>query len=133
MVNKLFSFFPFLFDSVLVFTKKGYGSMFIIALVVVGLFVYSNKNQEIKVFYVSQEEILALEKSRIADIQYQDKKMFFGKAGDAANLIQEIAKEFEDKQNIVIYSEGRVFGKKAESISSKVHQRVIEKLKACHE
>lgn len=79
--------------------------------------------------YVAQEEILELEKARLALIKEPDQKqMFFGNLTKATELIENEASSYEDKNTIVVLSSHRVYGDHVRSISKEVYERVIQDL-----
>lgn len=85
---------------------------------------------EIKIYYVAQNEILDLEKIRISKINANDdKQLFLGRSERAADLIEEVAKKYEGKDSRVIFSENKVYGKGVKSISNDVYEEVIDKIK----
>lgn len=87
-------------------------------------------SEEKHVLYVSQEEILDLERKRIEGEDLQNRKMFLGKPSKAAMLIQEFGDSYKDNKNLVVYSVGKVAGSDAESLSEKVYNLVIEELQS---
>lgn len=94
-----------------------------------GLIGYTTKNQHITVAYVSQEEIVGFEKARVGSILQNDKKqMFFGKPKEAAILIENIAQARGDKNTIVVFSAGRVYGDDVISISRDVYNETMASL-----
>ncbi len=86
------------------------------------------KEESCKIGYISRDEILALEKTRIA--RTKDKQLFFGKTSKAINLIQNIAKTHDGSGRHIIFIKGSyVRGKGVYSISEEVHKEVVQKLK----
>lgn len=80
-----------------------------------------------KVTYVSQKEILRLEKARVHKLQ--EKTLFFGKINQAIELINSEARKYKGKRSKVIFtSEEFITGEGVVSISKQVHSRVIENL-----
>lgn len=85
---------------------------------------------EMQIHYVSQNEILDLEKIRISKINDNDEKqLFLGRSERAANLIENVAMNYEGKERRVVFSENKVYGRNVKSISKEVYEEVIEKLK----
>ena len=94
-----------------------------------GLIGFTMNAQKHFVAYVSQEEIVGFEKARVGSIPENDKKqMFFGKPKEAAILIENIAQAREDKNTIVVFSEGKVYGDDVISISRDVYTEAIMSL-----
>ncbi len=94
-----------------------------------GLIASTMKVQKPLVAYVSQEEIVGFEKARVSNISENDKKqMFFGKPKEAAVLIENIALIREDKNTIVVFSAGKVYGDDVISISRDVYDEAITSL-----
>ena len=84
----------------------------------------------LKIYYVSQKEIMDLEKNRIGTITDNSRKqLFFSHPEKAADLIEETAIKYEGKESIVIFSEDKVYGRNVKSISEEVYEEVIDKLK----
>ena len=81
------------------------------------------------VVYVSQEEILEFERSRVQDIEDpKEKQMFFGKPKEAAVLMENIARERNNKDQIVVFSVGKIYGSNVTSISEDVYDEAIKNL-----
>ena len=94
-----------------------------------GLIGFTMKGEKPLVAYVSQEEIVGFEKARINSITENDKKqMFFGKPKEAARLIENLASSREDKNTIVVFSAGKVYGDDVISISRDVYDEAITSL-----
>ncbi len=99
------------------------------AMLLGGLIGFTMKAEKPLVAYVSQEEIVGFEKTRVSSISENDKKqMFFGKPKEAAILIENIASTREDKNTIVIFSAGKVYGDDVISISRDVYDEAIMSL-----
>jgi hypothetical protein len=81
--------------------------------------------------YVAQEEIIQLEKARVAkEINNpQEKDLFFGNIAKAVELTIELSRKRENKDTRVIFSVAPVFTEGVESLSHEVHEEVIAKLK----
>ncbi len=97
----------------------------------VGYFTYSFLNpatENIKIKYVSEDEIMSLERARlkIENIEYAKKKLFFGNIDEALALTMKIASSKGDRSTKVIFSLSPVFADRVDSISSDVHKEVIE-------
>ena len=95
-----------------------------------GLFNAPAENCIIK--YVSQEEIMELEKARVGQdkINPNQQNLFFGKPEEAASIALKLSKRYENRNTRVIYSVSKIFSKRAQSISWQVHEEIIRQLKA---
>lgn len=81
-----------------------------------------------RVLYVSQKEILQLEKERIAGTE--EESLFFGKISQALGEMQVLAKNYQNRRSKVIFvADEFVTGDNVHSISKQVHRQVIDKLK----
>jgi hypothetical protein len=114
--------------------------------------VSSQSQEEVAVYYISQDEILKLEKMRIEGGETSKRSLFFGKPKYAIQLIERFKSEIEQEwngsknrdkyqigkvtnkagkeigRNIVLISEGKIFGKNTKSISRQVHKEIVEEL-----
>ena len=86
-----------------------------------------------KVVYVSQKEILRLEKERLARLAVKEQgkagAMFFGRINQALALTQKIAERYQNNSTkLVFVTEQFVKGVNTESISDLVYQEVITTL-----
>lgn len=80
-----------------------------------------------KITYVSQKEILQLEKARVKNLK--EPSLFFGQINQAIELIKSEAQKYKSKRSKVIFtSDEFITGEGVVSISRKVHSRVIENL-----
>ena len=80
-----------------------------------------------KITYVSQKEILRLEKARINNLK--EPSLFFGQINQAIELIKSETQKYKNRRNKVIFtSEEFITGEGVISISKQVHSRVIENL-----
>ena len=79
--------------------------------------------------YVSQEEIMELERARIGSISStESKQMLLDQPKKAADLMENIALGYESKTMRVVFSSGKVYGHDMKSISKDVYDEVIQKL-----
>ncbi len=81
-----------------------------------------------KILYVSQKELMQLEKDRIASMQLEQKELFFGKVERAVKLATELPKQYEKNDVKVLYSTGTISGNNVQSISGKIHREIIKQL-----
>lgn len=88
--------------------------------------IYRSNNQQIQ--YISQGEILALEKERVSTQNIKDRQLFFGKPEDAINHIEQIQKEMKKNGIIILLTDSKIYGNNVDSISKEVHQKLIDRL-----
>jgi uncharacterized protein YsxB (DUF464 family) len=81
-----------------------------------------------QVLYVSQDEIIEMEKERVKKDNLEDRQMFFGKVDEAIKLISQFARQYENNTTKVVYSVSEVQGVNVRSISREVHQKLITEL-----
>ncbi len=107
-----------------------------------GFLLFGDIGNQCKIMYVSQKEILKLEKERVskeleeAKINQQKEKqqpkesnLFFGQINQAIELINEETQKYKDKRTKVIFAADEfITGEGVISISRQVHQNVIENL-----
>jgi hypothetical protein len=84
---------------------------------------------EINISYISQAELLDLEKSRLKGEVLNNRQLFFGKPEEAIKLIEEIQTQKSKDNNIVLLSQNSIYGKSVKSISKEVYEQLIERLK----
>ena len=87
---------------------------------------YKSKNMQIS--YISQGEILALEKERVRAQSIKDRQLFFGKPENAINHIEQIQKDMSKNGVITLLTESKIYGNNVTSISKEVHLQIIERL-----
>ena len=88
-----------------------------------------NLNSDIEILYISQDELIDLEKGRIEKIKNsQDLELFNGKVERAIGLIEDIAKSYDRGSSRVVFSRGPVNGDNVRSISQEVHTMLIQSL-----
>lgn len=93
-----------------------------------GFLLFGDIGNQCKIIYVSQKEILRLEKERINE-QPKEKNLFFGKINQAIELINSEAQKYKDKRSKVVFVVGDfITGEGTASISKQVHQNIIEHL-----
>ncbi len=93
-----------------------------------GFLLFGDIGNQCKIIYVSQKEILRLEKERINQ-QPKEKNLFFGKINQAIELINSEAQKYKDKRSKVIFViDNFITGEGTLSISKQVHQNVIDNL-----
>jgi hypothetical protein len=85
--------------------------------------------QEITISYISQTELMELEKTRLATLDLPSRQLFLGEPEKAIMLIEEQQAKRSNDNNIVLISEKMIYGKKVKSISQEVHSEIINYLK----
>lgn len=100
---------------------------FVIGLIV-GKIVFYNiySNMQSPIYYISQEEILNLEKGRVSN---QGETLFFGKTSEVFNYIESFVRDYEKQGNQVVLSKGEIVGNNVVSLSEEVHLKILETLK----
>ncbi|PCI01064.1 MAG: hypothetical protein COB76_02180 [Alphaproteobacteria bacterium] len=88
---------------------------------------YSTKNM--KIMYISQSEILALEKERISVQSANTRQLFFGKPKEAITHIEQIQKSMTKNGTIILLADRKIYGNNVTSVSKQVHEKMIEMLK----
>jgi cell division septal protein FtsQ len=89
--------------------------------------VYRSKNMQIK--YISQGELLTLEKERVSALKIQDQQLFFGKPEQVITHIEQIQKDMSKSGAILLLADGKIYGSNVSSISKEAHLRIIDRLK----
>lgn len=88
-----------------------------------------NLNSDIEILYISQDELIDLEKNRIESAKNsKDLELFNGKVERAIGLIEDIAKSYHGSNSRVVFSRGPVNGDNVRSISQEVHTKLLEAL-----
>jgi len=90
----------------------------------------SYKSRNVQISYISQGEILALEKERVSAQNIKDRQLFFGKPENAIKHIEQIQKDMSKNGVIILLTDSKIYGSKIASISKEVHLKIIERLGA---
>lgn len=86
-----------------------------------------------RILYVSQDELLKLEKNRLENQKEGvDKQLFYGKPKFAIKIIKEIACEYSTSTDKVVFSRGPVSGDDVHSISGEVYELLLNKIELEH-
>ena len=88
--------------------------------------VYRSNNLRFE--YVSQGEILALEKVRVSMQNIKDRQLFFGKPEDAIKHIEQIQKDLSKNGVIILLTDSKIYGNNVTSISKEVHKKIVDRL-----
>ena len=86
---------------------------------------YAAKNMQVQ--YISQAEILNMEKKRIENDSRSDKQLFFGKPEMAIKYIERAANQ-KSKSGLVLLTDSKIYGENVRSISKEVHEEIIKNL-----
>ena len=99
-----------------------------------GFLLFGDLAANSKVLYISQKEILNLEKERLrlevtTNEKQKQQNLFFGQINQAIELIKLEAQKYQDKRTKVIFAADKfIAGEGVMSISRQVHKEVIEHL-----
>ena len=85
--------------------------------------------QEITISYISQSELMALEKARLQAQDLSNRQLFLGEPEKAIKLIEELQAKRTNSHNIVLISEKTIYGKRVRSISQEIHSEILNSLK----
>lgn len=88
-------------------------------------------DNQIELFYISQEEIMALEHDRLKVLPIKEQKLFFDHPEKAVMLIEEIAGEYGTQNKKIVFSRAEVSSIseiKVKSISDEVYRKLIDRL-----
>lgn len=88
--------------------------------------IYKSKNMQIS--YISQGEILALEKERLSTQNIKDRQLFFGKPEKAIEHIEQIQKDMSESGVNILLTDSKIYGNDATSVSKEVRLQIIERL-----
>lgn len=88
----------------------------------------SNHQDNCRILYVAQDELMALEQERVKGENLSDRQLFFGNTEEAVRLATSLPKDHESHNTKVIYSMSSVTGENVHSISKEIHQEIIENL-----
>ena len=86
--------------------------------------------QEITISYISQSELMKLEKARLQAQDLPNRQLILGEPEKAIRLIEELQANRTNNHNIVLISEKNIYGKRIKSISQEVHSQILNSLKA---
>jgi len=86
--------------------------------------------KDVRILYISQDEIIALEKARIKDESLEGKQLFFGKPEEAVKYIEQEHDKMIKGGNLVLLTDSKIYGSNVHSVSKEVHAKVINSLKA---
>ena len=105
--------------------------MFIAFIVLLSIFFFVGSRYAVKnmqVLYISQAEILNIEKVRIANNPASDKQLFFGKPEMAIKYIEQAQNQMSKEGGLVLLTDSKIYGRNVRSISKEVHEEIIKNL-----
>ncbi len=85
--------------------------------------------EEITISYISQSELMELEKTRLQAQDLPNRQLFLGEPERAIKLIEELQAKRTNNHHIVLISEKTIYGKRIKSISQEVHKEILNSLK----
>lgn len=86
------------------------------------------RQKNLQVVYISQKEILELEKLRIEKEPNGNKQLFFGNPEKAIEYIEAIEKQMQTSGTLVLLVDGKIYGSNVRSASSEVHKKITWEL-----
>ena len=86
------------------------------------------RQKNLRVVYISQREILELEKLRIEKEPSGNKQLFFGNPEKAVEYIEAIEQQMQKGGTLVLLVDSKIYGNNVTSGSSEVHKKIIENL-----
>lgn len=81
-----------------------------------------------QVLYISQAELLNIEKARIAKEPLTNKQLFFGKPEVAIKYVEQAQKEMSKNGSIILLADSKIYGSNVRSISKEIHNRITKRL-----
>lgn len=82
----------------------------------------------IQILYISQAELLNIEKARIASGSVLDKELFFGKPKKAIRYVEQIQNQMSKNGILILLTDSKIYGSNIRSISKETHSQIINKL-----
>ena len=87
---------------------------------------YATNNMQI--LYISQAELLNIEKARIAKQPAANKQLFFGKPEVAIKYVEQIQNRMSKNGTIILLADSKIYGSKVRSVSKETHDMIIKNL-----
>lgn len=81
-----------------------------------------------QIYYVAEDELMALENDRVKAEAVDLRQLFFGKIAEAVRLAAEMPQAYQNRTTKVVYSMSSIVGPNVKSISKEIHRQIIEKL-----
>jgi hypothetical protein len=110
-------------------TKLTLGAMLVTSFVLGVVLQRYFLQQEITISYISQSELMELEKVRLQAQDLPNRQLFLGQPEKAIRLIEELQAKRTNNHNIVLISEKTIYGKGLKSISQEIHTEILNSLK----
>ena len=104
---------------------------FVVTVMVSSLSFYAGglwRQKNLQVVYISQKEILELEKIRIEKEPSGKKQLFFGNPEKAIEYIEAKEKQMQKSGVLVLLVDSKIYGNNVRSKSAEVHKKIIEEL-----
>jgi len=86
------------------------------------------RQKNLQVAYISQREILELEKIRIEKEPSGKKQLFFGNPEKAIEYIEQAEKQMQTSGTLVLLVDSKIYGSNVRSASTEVHKKITEEL-----
>ena len=86
-----------------------------------------------QIYYVAEDELMALENDRVKAEAVDLRQLFFGKIAQAVRLAAEMPKSYQNRTTKVVYSMSSIVGQNVKSISKEIHRQIIEELSKAEE
>jgi len=86
------------------------------------------RQNNLQVVYISQKEILELEKIRIEKEASGKKQLFFGNPEKAIEHIERAEKQMQTSGTLVLLVDSKIYGSNVRSASTEVHKKITEEL-----
>ena len=86
-----------------------------------------------RIYYVAEDELMALENDRVKAEAVDLRQLFFGKIAQAVRLAAEMPKSYQNRTTKVVYSMSSIVGQNVKSISKEIHRQIIEELSKAEE
>lgn len=84
--------------------------------------------RDLKLSYISQKEILDLERERMSNEPMKDRELFLGHPEKALDYIKDIQDRRSKKGEIILLTKNMISGKNVRSISREIHTEIINNL-----
>lgn len=94
------------------------------------LFQFFNQKDYIQtIYYVSQEELMDIEKKRVEELEEGERNLFYGRIAEVFEYMEYLVKNYESRGMRLVLSKGEVIGNNVESLSKKTHTEILRKIK----
>ena len=99
--------------------------------IIIGISFFAGNRQatnNMQVLYISQTELLSIEKARIEQEPLKNKQLFFGKPEQAIKYIEQVQKQLSKRGVLVLLADNKIYGSNVRSISKETHSQIIKSL-----